>query len=701
MKLNSIKFGVVPALAFAMTACTSDIDVSIPQSNTDSNEIGYNVVTNNMTRASASYCNNVQPERFKVVAYDGTSNYFGTNEEGIAVVDEIVKQEDGNWSHKDAVKRYWPDGKPDSWEGLTFYAYLSSSEQSATADENEGCGFTLPEVGSDGTIGTPKFEDFEVKSSVADQHDLMYAVVKGAKKKSDKNGSVTLNFRHALSQICFTAQNANPTLKDITIKSITVGGVYGKGTYTFPEETSMNNQSSHPNYSSIDETEGNDWEFAADAELTSYTVDFTTAAEEGATATSGISLGAVPENEENGAIVNLTKPVYTNEEETEEVTDHKKAGIFEKAMNLLPQKQEAAANDGATSGAYFKVTALLTNVDAAEDEDPVERTVFIPVAINWKENIRYTYNLKWTPTEIIYEPSFADYNEIEQEDALVIEKPQYKKVLMRASSGEEGSDSYVSALYFADRNIGAQNELDPGLYFAWGSVDGKYLIRGKLYNYDGSFLSYDLKYFYTTYRVSNSTNTTYNKTLKELNQMGWIKDGDGWDVSKSIVENLQQENKFSVLSSDKDAATKLMGKEWRIPSREDIEWLSKREIQQDEDGKDMYENNSPVYKKDKNGDFIYVNCDWDKVIDPNGELIGYNVVSKDKSCMGNFIFLPITGRFTGGGLVNTNYGYCWTSTPTTDENKMSCYLNYFKGAAGAAHYSRFVGMPIRAVSDSE
>lgn len=654
MKLNSIKFGVVPVMAPAMTACSSEIDVCIPQSNTYSNQIGYYVVTNNMTRATASYCNNVQPERFKVVAYDGASNYFGTDDEGNGVVDEIVKQEDGSWSHKDAVKRYWPDGKPDSWEGMTFYAYLSSSEQSATAAENEDCGFTLPEAGSDGTHGTAKFEHFEVKSSVAEQHDLMYAVVKGAKKKSDKNGSVTLNFRHALSQICFTAQNANPTLKDITIKSITVGGVYGKGTYTFPEETSMNSQGSHPNYSYIDKTSVNDWEFADDAELTSYTVDFTTAASEGASATGGISLGAVLENEENGAIVNLTKPVYTNEGETEEATDHAKTGIFEKAMNLLPQEQEAAAYDGATSGAYFKVTALLTNVDAAEDEDPVERTVFIPVSIDWKENIRYTYNLKWTPTEIIYEPSFADYNDIESEE-LISDSTPYKKICMRKSSGEEGSDDYVSALYFADRNIGSVNEQDPGTYFWWGDVEGHYFYNNRLYKEDGTPES-DLLFFCPDNCI------TYNKSRKTLLDAGII-------------------NSEYILNNEYDAAFVKMGSDWRIPTSDELRWLTEKDEATQE----------------------YKNCTWERKEANDGKLVGYTVTSKTTY---NSIYLPVTGSFIETGFnisgESRECGALYWSSKCPQSETQAARLRFNDAVEPAVVAgNRYSGYPIRAVSDSE
>ncbi len=82
-----------------------------------------------------------------------------------------------------------------------------------------------------GTFSVPTI-DVNVPEDVTAQKDLIYAV-KTARNKNNTDGTVNLNFRHALSQVVFTAINPSRKLY-AEIKGISICNVKKSGTFTYP-----------------------------------------------------------------------------------------------------------------------------------------------------------------------------------------------------------------------------------------------------------------------------------------------------------------------------------------------------------------------------------------------------------------------------------------------------------------------------------
>lgn len=230
----------------------------------------------------------------------------------------------------------------------------------------------------------PMFKNFKVNSDVTKQNDLMYSVAKDVNQNSSGKGNVELNFRHALSQICFTAQNNHPGLEDIEIISIEVGGIKGIGTYLFPKNTTSSLHTAS--------AEGmGKWILDSNAASKSYIL--TNLSER---------LGA-PDASGHGTVINVSNPNFNGANSPESID-------ITRAMYLIPQKVKACSSESANDGAYIKVTARMIQKNSNEQTQP--STVFIPVSIDWKEGQRYVYNLTWEGTPISYNVNVADFKEV-------------------------------------------------------------------------------------------------------------------------------------------------------------------------------------------------------------------------------------------------------------------------------------------------
>ena len=189
------------ALATLLTACSQD---EIIDSQKDG--IRFGMTTGNTTRALQSYCNNVKPERFNVIATNNgtTERYFTT---------EAV-QSGSNWV---ADGYFWPE------QDLDFTAYVNAGN---TFHWDEGQG--------------PKFVDFQPAQDAASQVDLLYA-----KKLKQNRQVVDLNFRHALSQVVFKAVNNSTTGMKVTISEVVINHLNGQGTFEFPTVNTDANYNNH------------------------------------------------------------------------------------------------------------------------------------------------------------------------------------------------------------------------------------------------------------------------------------------------------------------------------------------------------------------------------------------------------------------------------------------------------------------------
>lgn len=371
MELKSIGMGATIMLAIAFSACTANDELEeFATSTTDKNVIGFRVQTSNPTRSASSYSKSYRPSNFKVMALDGESNYFG------GLPERVSSNDDGNtWTTDN--QRYWPTNKSDNWKGLTFYAYIDGTEGNKSL--SSASSFNLS-----GSVAS--FENFEVEADTHKQTDLMYAVAKDV-KKSSFGGNVSLNFRHALSQICFTAQNNHPLYKEIEIVSIELGGVKGKGSYTFPELSTDAGASDF--YRNANLSKGV-WTIAKEESDCSYSIrEINTILD-------------APDESCKGKVVNISSPKYNSGNGNDEISN---------TMYLIPQKVEAKKSENAETGAYIKVKVRITTTYAPEESKEYEK--FIPIDIDWKEGQSYTYNISWNATPISFSVTVDDYDDVE------------------------------------------------------------------------------------------------------------------------------------------------------------------------------------------------------------------------------------------------------------------------------------------------
>ena len=349
---------LIAALAvFTITSCSKDQVVEIPQ-----DAIKFSVVTDNGTKAAAVYCQNNLMDEFQVFAQTNTGAGFITGD------GDKIEYVDGAWQNQTAV-RYWPESG-----SLDFYAIFN------------GTLIFAPSTDANAEVGVVK--DFSPAEGVKEQKDLLYAV---AKSQVKSGGAVEMNFRHALSQIEFRAQNLNPNLH-VEIGKVKVGKVYEKGTYVLPNLSTEGPFVDHAQNSNETLNRGN-WKFEdakRDYEVNVYPTENL----------SGMTdFAAVYYNPSNS--VNLTCSV-----DAEDGTRD-----FSKSMLLLPtvnntdtdglKAWEPTAGLADYNGTYLGVYCIFYNVASgtANASNIVylnEGWAYLPVDIKWEEGKKYIYTFKFT-----------------------------------------------------------------------------------------------------------------------------------------------------------------------------------------------------------------------------------------------------------------------------------------------------------------
>lgn len=354
----------------AMASCSQDETIGI---NHDGDEITFNVVTNNATRADNVFCNQNLPGGFYVSAISDGKTYIDKDH---------VTSSNGKWTNQSGT-RYWPETAVD------FYAHVNG-EASYTWTVNEG-------------KATAKFENFAVNAVVGSQVDLLYAV---KTKQSKNDGKVTLNFRHALSQIVFQAKNTNENLY-VEIAGVSVANVGGTNTFTFPSANTETNIVDH------DENADGVYEDGEFGSGISYDASWGTwAALTQGTQQYDADFGKTPVRG-NNTLVSLT----TKNDAGKEYNSN--------AMLLLPQNTtawdpEANPLPGAAgnTGSYLLVDCAIFNVagtDYAEGDDVclwgkpqgsgwTTKELAIPVAFDWEQGKKYVYTLVFGEGNGGYDP---------------------------------------------------------------------------------------------------------------------------------------------------------------------------------------------------------------------------------------------------------------------------------------------------------
>ena len=334
------------AMALVLVSCSHDEVIEVNRNN---DVIEFGVVSDAATRAADVYCNNNMPGGFTVYANVDDKTYI----DGDAIV---YNENGGKWENTSGV-RYWPEGE------VSFYAHV-----------NAGTAFK-------GSTTAPTIENYTVPTGVADQNDLLYAV----KSQSQTGGQVTLNFRHALSQIVFQAKNTNKNLY-VEIDGVTICNLGNVNTFTYPTADTDDNIINHNGEGETTTTGAwGTWENLTGGN-TDYPVTFT----------------AVPVPGD-GAVKSLTNTNGTGKE------------FSSKAMLLLPQTTTAwvpatgNAKPENQDGTYFLVNCKICNVagDAyASSTDVVlwEGPAAVPVALNWEQGKKYIYTFVFGDGNGGYDP---------------------------------------------------------------------------------------------------------------------------------------------------------------------------------------------------------------------------------------------------------------------------------------------------------
>lgn len=353
----------------AMASCSQDETIGI---NHDGDEITFNVVTNNATRAENVYCNQNLPGGFYVSAISDGKTYIDKDH---------VTGSNGNWTNTSGT-RYWPETPVD------FYAHVNAGT-SYKWSVNEG-------------KATAKFENFAVNGTVAEQVDLLYAV-KTNQSKTD--GKVNLNFRHALSQIVFQAKNTNANLY-VEIAGVSVVNVGGTNTFTFPSANTETNIVDH------DENADGVYEDGEFGSGISYDASWGT----WEALTQGTEQYNVDFDKTSVPGTNTLVSLTTKNEDGKEYNSN--------AMLLLPQKTtawdpEANPLPGAekNTGSYLLVDCAIFNVagDDYADGDVclwgelqgsawTTKELAIPVAFDWEQGKKYVYTLVFGEGNGGYDP---------------------------------------------------------------------------------------------------------------------------------------------------------------------------------------------------------------------------------------------------------------------------------------------------------
>lgn len=212
-----------------------------------------------------------------------------------------------------------------------------------------------------------------------------------------------------------------------------------------------------------------------------------------------------------------------------------------------------------------------------------------------------------------------------------------KRIKSKFSNKETANDQlYVdlglpSGLKWAKCNIGAKKETDYGDYFQWGSITPNTDTPCDWINapFNNGSDSYDKTYF-------NS-------------------------VKDTVCPN-------GVLAKEYDAATQIMGSDWRMPSQSDFN--------------ELLNGTTNEWVKDYNGTGVR----------------GRKFTSKTDAS--KYIFIPAAGCCNGGSV---NYvggiGCVWSSSLSTFYSDNAWYLYFLSDGCGVYNYYRYYGMSVRGVMD--
>lgn len=308
--------------AAAMTSCSNDDVIEVNQGKGITFRAS---IDNPLTRGTVT--RQADLSEFKVTAIGNGESYFK---------DLLVNGGPTNWTP--AATYYWPNYQ------LDFFAYAPVTPSGTVTIDNAG----------------KKIEGFTSGTDVAAQQDLLISYNKGTKAKNETSG-VTLNFKHALSQIEVKAKNGNTNM-DIQVIGVKLVGAGSKGDFTFPEEETTSSKA----------VPQNKWT-------------------------------NVTENDHSKAYMVKGDAAVTLTADAQSIMFGADNNIF-----VIPQKLTAWTNNTARTGAYLSVLCRISTKGAdgsttliypqpAVGDPKTDKYAFSAVAIdtNWEPGKKYIYTLNF------------------------------------------------------------------------------------------------------------------------------------------------------------------------------------------------------------------------------------------------------------------------------------------------------------------
>ena len=193
----------------------------------------------------------------------------------------------------------------------------------------------------------------------------------------------------------------------------------------------------------------------------------------------------------------------------------------------------------------------------------------------------------------------------------------------------------TSGTLWAKCNVGAEKETDYGFYFQWGDIKNKS----------------NAECSWTTYKYCNGSLNSMNKYCTD-NSYGPVVD-----------------NKTTLESAD-DAATQIMGDEWRMPTKADFQ--------------ELVNNTTIKWFDDFNGSGVK-GCTFTS--------------TKDTS---KYIFIPASGvRRKDGFTAQNSIAFVWSSSLVVDYSINAYYLSFASNTPSPNDYGdnvRSVGLTVRGVT---
>ena len=224
---------------------------------------------------------------------------------------------------------------------------------------------------------------------------------------------------------------------------------------------------------------------------------------------------------------------------------------------------------------------------------------------------------------------------------------------LTTSSYEAVDLGLPSGLLWAKKNIGAATEEDAGLYFQWGDIQG----------YTAEQVGVDKQFTWDNYK---------------------------WNEGSSVTKYTNDDG-LTILESIDDAATQIIGFNWRMPTADEI--------------REMVDN-TDVYFVSSTGEEIadtYTGSTSGRVEFPEAEAMK-GMKFYNKSDRSKYIFVPTSGFVDDKSIVsNKSQGRLWSSSVRTARvDEAHNFVFTSSSGMGDMFYNvRYYGFPIRAVKPQQ